>query len=1040
MSGYLPPPIPLSPLRSSFPFSSNNSSPILKTSLHRQRLQDTLNHSRISLPDTIAKVSLSNQSSSEQSSETSSSHTSPASVSSWSTPSSPVTSWTNHHVRDWLESLNCGLWYKAFEENHIAGDILLECDSDSLRDLGITKVGDRIRIQQSLKRLRRKTTELDAALALNASSADSDSKDAKDLKDSKHDSFSSTLTPADNQRLKAAVLANLATSRETSPEEGYFTPTGTLTAPGKLPNTPPELPPKPPLTSSRSRHHNSNSTQLPTSAPDSAILDSLQSTLQPPERQPPATFINARGQCVAVNVSRYFDALSVKKKAFKKFSSKKMSLNNPKSLAASPSSIPNVIEPIRPEKCVIFVTESEKGSNVRQVSDFELITICHTITRQERDRLMICPKNSTPTHAQIASSKQIIKNFVASSASNSRSFSPSTSCSTVDNSSLSNPPRSASSIQSFDESDVNYSNNFQANPMPSPNVIPGKKGMSSANASSSRQYYKDEAELGSSQNRDAPSRKSLTDVQGLRPDSMHISKNLKSLQEYFPEAGAQALRQTIRNSQMYTKRMSRMSRISHRSSVAMYFSGNEQQDDDAPPLPSLEDIWKNTFGSELLGPARNSQRFPTGLGQPPATSSTASVSSSPALPQSANKMQHISHDSPSASLSGLAANLPNTPTSNAYIPSREYPTNYPSTTPLEEKMLPPVPGQRSSTQQPSPRPPISRHASNMSVHSNMSSHASQNDTQNPNNYNSNTLDNAINAGNKSEQSDNEDEFMELIQLEETGPSRWIKGSFIGAGSFGHVYLGLNSITGEIMAVKQVEMPLGSEHEQRKRSMIDALQREMNLLRDLEHPNIVQYLGSNCENNHLNIFLEYVPGGSVSSLLANVGPFEDLHIRKVVKQILLGLKYLHSRSIIHRDIKGANILMDNHGNIKISDFGISTKLDNNKKDRASFHGSIYWMAPEVVRQIPYTYKVDIWSLGCLVIEMYTGKRPFPDMKQIQALFHMSKKSPQPPATPANASPEGQDFLKKAFEIDHTRRPTAAEMLQHPFVAGFGQEGI
>ncbi|CAG8492937.1 10194_t:CDS:10 [Racocetra fulgida] len=150
------------------------------------------------------------------------------------------------------------------------------------------------------------------------------------------------------------------------------------------------------------------------------------------------------------------------------------------------------------------------------------------------------------------------------------------------------------------------------------------------------------------------------------------------------------------------------------------------------------------------------------------------------------------------------------------------------------------------------------------------------------------------------------------------------------GSFGSVYLGLNSATGELMAVKQVELPTGnSANEERKKSMVDALQREIALLKELQHENIVQYLGCQRDDETLNIFLEYVPGGSVTTILNNYGALEEPLVRSFVRQILQGLEYLHGKDIIHRDIKGANVLVDNKGRIKISDFGISKKVEDRK---------------------------------------------------------------------------------------------------------------
>ncbi|KAF8910967.1 hypothetical protein CPB84DRAFT_1763028 [Gymnopilus junonius] len=268
-------------------------------------------------------------------------------------------------------------------------------------------------------------------------------------------------------------------------------------------------------------------------------------------------------------------------------------------------------------------------------------------------------------------------------------------------------------------------------------------------------------------------------------------------------------------------------------------------------------------------------------------------------------------------------------------------------------------------------------------------------------------------------------------------NKWIKGALIGAGSFGKVYLGMDASNGLLMAVKQVELPTGSApNQERKKSMLSALEREIELLKNLQHENIVQYLYSSIDDEFLNIFLEYVPGGSVTALLRNYGAFEETLVKNFVRQILQGLNYLHERDIIHRDIKGANILVDNKGGIKISDFGISKKVDDNlltgnRINRPSLQGSVFWMAPEVVKQTGHTLKADIWSVGCLVVEMLTGEHPWAQLTQMQAIFKIG--SSARPTIPSDISAEAQDFLSRTFEINHEARPSAAELLQHPWVA-------
>ncbi|KAI0273762.1 hypothetical protein BC834DRAFT_816743 [Gloeopeniophorella convolvens] len=283
--------------------------------------------------------------------------------------------------------------------------------------------------------------------------------------------------------------------------------------------------------------------------------------------------------------------------------------------------------------------------------------------------------------------------------------------------------------------------------------------------------------------------------------------------------------------------------------------------------------------------------------------------------------------------------------------------------------------------------------------------------------------------------DDEEEDDETGRTIASGGIKWIKGALIGAGSFGKVYLGMDATNGLLMAVKQVEVPTTTSDE-RKKTMTDALEREIELLKDLQHANIVQYLYSSSDDEFFNIFLEYVPGGSVAALLRNYGAFEEPLVRNFVRQILEGLNYVHERGIVHRDIKGANVLVDNKGGIKISDFGISKKLEDNlmpgnRLHRPSLQGSVYWMAPEVVKQVAYTKKADVWSVGCLIVEMLTGEHPWAQLNQMQAIFKIGSFSAKPPI-PSDISTDAQNFLDLCFELDHEVRPAAGDLLGHAWV--------
>ncbi|MBW0501561.1 hypothetical protein O181_041276 [Austropuccinia psidii MF-1] len=270
--------------------------------------------------------------------------------------------------------------------------------------------------------------------------------------------------------------------------------------------------------------------------------------------------------------------------------------------------------------------------------------------------------------------------------------------------------------------------------------------------------------------------------------------------------------------------------------------------------------------------------------------------------------------------------------------------------------------------------------------------------------------------------------------------KWVKGELIGKGSFGQVFLALNATNGEMLAVKQVELPKtrSDRESERQNNVVAALKSEIHLMRDLEHPNIVQYLGFEETTVNLSIFLEYVPGGSVGRCLRRHGAFELNVIKFFTYQILEGLKYLHNLHILHRDLKADNLLVDLDGNLKISDFGISKKSEHIYEDNSqmSLQGSIFWMAPEVVhnpRKKGYSAKVDIWSLGCVVLEMFAGRRPWSDAEAIQAMFKLGAERSRPPL-PADVKlgRVSNHFLAKCFIVDPELRPTADRLTDHLFL--------
>ncbi|KAI8986929.1 hypothetical protein BDB01DRAFT_783976 [Pilobolus umbonatus] len=261
--------------------------------------------------------------------------------------------------------------------------------------------------------------------------------------------------------------------------------------------------------------------------------------------------------------------------------------------------------------------------------------------------------------------------------------------------------------------------------------------------------------------------------------------------------------------------------------------------------------------------------------------------------------------------------------------------------------------------------------------------------------------------------------------------QWVRGELIGKGSFGKVYHALNVEAREWIAVKQVELPSAEADYDRPHISKEALYREIYLLEDLDNEYIVAYLGCDVDNEEgiLYIFLEYIPGGSIASCLSKTGKFDEPLVQFLTRQILLGLAYLHGRNIIHRDIKAGNILLDLDGTCKITDFGLS-KLNIANNNNSTMKGTVYWMAPEVVRGTNYDARVDIWSLGCTVIEMLTGRHPWIALTEVATVYQIGLN--QTPPVPDDLSEEGKAFLTKCFMIDPEQRPTAEQLLLDPFV--------
>lgn len=283
----------------------------------------------------------------------------------------------------------------------------------------------------------------------------------------------------------------------------------------------------------------------------------------------------------------------------------------------------------------------------------------------------------------------------------------------------------------------------------------------------------------------------------------------------------------------------------------------------------------------------------------------------------------------------------------------------------------------------------------------------------------------------------------------TQPKNWKKGKQLGAGAFGSVYLCYDVDTGRELAVKQVH--LGTVDSQVSKE-VRALESEIMLLKNLQHERIVQYIGVDTIQNTLSIFIEYMPGGSVKDELNAYGALTESVTRKYTIQILEGIIYLHESYIVHRDIKGANILRDSNGNIKLTDFGASKRLMNittmkgdtmgspgtrvNDREFKSVIGTPYWMAPEVINGDGYGRGADIWSLGATVVEMLTKHPPWHELEAMAALFKIASFSKASYQLDDNISKEAREFLNCIF-VPVEKRPKAKDLFKTRWLhAGYG----
>lgn len=269
------------------------------------------------------------------------------------------------------------------------------------------------------------------------------------------------------------------------------------------------------------------------------------------------------------------------------------------------------------------------------------------------------------------------------------------------------------------------------------------------------------------------------------------------------------------------------------------------------------------------------------------------------------------------------------------------------------------------------------------------------------------------------------------------PTSLQRGDSIGHGSFGSVFKAMHHETGMVIAVKEVYIDVQRQPDEKLKVQ---LENEIDLMSSLRHPHIVSYYGCHwSDENHLQMYLEYMAGGSLSQVLSNFGPLEESLMARYTQQLLSGLEYLHTQNpyILHRDIKGANVLVGVDSLVKLADFGCSKRAK--ETTAVTIEGPIPWMAPEVLTHSRFGRAGDIWSFGCLVIEMATADSPWGHFDNLMAAILKIGMSGELPPIPDTVSLKCKNFIRRCTQLDPGKRLSASELLSEDFMlVGNGED--
>lgn len=256
---------------------------------------------------------------------------------------------------------------------------------------------------------------------------------------------------------------------------------------------------------------------------------------------------------------------------------------------------------------------------------------------------------------------------------------------------------------------------------------------------------------------------------------------------------------------------------------------------------------------------------------------------------------------------------------------------------------------------------------------------------------------------------------------------------LGKGAWGKVLKANHKASGFTLAIKII---LNTN-----KTMQESIQKEVEVLKKCRSRAVVAYYGTCLKNNETWILMDYCAMGSLKDMMKTC--METLNERQIsytVQQTLKGLAYLHNSNILHLDVKAANILATQHGEVKLADFGVSEQLQSGMKESTDYVGSPLFMAPEVIKKSGYNSKADIWSLGITMIEMADGRPPNTDLKSMADLNKIIERPSATVLTPEKYSSEFNDFIAKCLTKDPELRPSAMELLAHPFVCKSEGPGV